>query len=363
MIHAAMFTGTPARCGVGVYARDLVVALAPLARVTTVEGRFGPATRAEYRRMGAAMNAGKIAHVQHAYAFWGGMAPHRIGFACFLGAIQRPVVLTVHELDDAVTGAYRLPASVERAYKRLVNRRTFGADSIRTLVVHAPALKRGLEKLGIPAGRIRLLPMPAPRVTRAESDAAFRARWGLEGRLAVTLFGFLARRKGYPTALDALARLPESVTLLIAGDAHPADRSDPRAWLEAEVAARGLTERVRFLGYVPDAGLPDLMRASDVVLAPFTAMSASASIHLALAHGRPVVASDLEANRLLPPLTLFPAGDPDALAAAVEALRHDPARREALGNAALTYAAENGFERLASETAAIYQGILKHPNG
>jgi glycosyltransferase involved in cell wall biosynthesis len=353
-----MFTGTPARCGVGEYAQALSTALAPYARVTTVAGSFGVQARAEYSALGAAMNAGQVAHVQHAYAFWGGMAPHRSGYSTFLGAIRRPVVLTVHELDDAATGIYHLPAPIEQAYKRAYNRRTFGSAKIRALVVHAPALKRGLEKLGIPAARIRLLPMPAPRVVRASDDAAFRARWGLEGQFVVTIFGFLARRKGYPTALDALARLPETVTLVIAGDVHPADRSDPRGWVEAEARARGLGERVRFTGYLPADSVPELMRASDLVLAPFTAMSASASIHLALAHGRPVLASDLEANRLLPCLSLFPASDPVALAAAIEALRGEPARRASLAEAALAYTADHGVERLARETVTIYEEVL-----
>lgn len=358
-----MFTGTAARCGVGEYARSLVAVLAPLATVTTVEGSFGARPRSEYRRWGAAMNGGDVAHVQHAYAFWGGMAPHRAGFPAFLGAIHRPLVLTVHELDDAATGIYHLPAPIERAYKRYVNRQSFASPRISALIVHAPALGRGLEKLGVPSGRIRLLPMPAPRVTRALDDRAFRTRWGVEEAFTVTIFGFLARRKGYPTALDALARLPDPVTLLIAGDTHPADRSDPRGWLEAEVAARGLSDRVRFLGYVPNEAVPELMRASDVVLAPFTAMSASASLHLALAHGRPVLASDLEANRLLPCLSLFPAGDAEALAEALLSLRDDPSRRRELGEAALAHTADHGVERLARETAAIYEEVLTAGDG
>jgi glycosyltransferase involved in cell wall biosynthesis len=383
--QVTMFTGTAARCGIGEYARQLVAALVPLAQVRTVEGRFGGCPRREYRRLGEAMNDGDLAHVQHAYAFWGGMAPHRAGFGAFLGAIRRPVVITVHEFADIDADAARLGAAsiapgglegrapispaiqgvisptsrLRRSYTRLFNRLTFASPRIRALMVHAPALQRGLEGLGIPAERIHLLPMPAPRVVRAADDTAFRARWGLEGRFTVTIFGFLARRKGYPSALDALAQLPEPVTLVIAGDVHPADRSDPRGWLEVEAEARGLSERVRFLGYVPADALPELMRASDLVLAPFTAMSASASLHLALAHGRPVLASDLEANRLLPCVDLFPAGDSAALAGAIAALRDDPARRADLAEAALAYTAEHGVERLARETMAIYEEVLR----
>jgi glycosyltransferase involved in cell wall biosynthesis len=101
------------------------------------------------------------------------------------------------------------------------------------------------------------------------------------------------------------------------------------------------------------------MAASDLVLAPFTAMSASASIHLALAHGRPVLASDLEANRMLPCLALFPSGDAAALAREVMALHDDPERRAALRAAALDYTADHGVARLARETVALYEEVLK----
>jgi glycosyltransferase involved in cell wall biosynthesis len=367
-----MFLGARERCGVREYAQTLVSAMAPLADVIPVTGTFARLGWREYRKQGAALNAGEIAHVQHAYAFWGGLAPHRAGFLPFVRAIRVPLVLTVHELDDAATGMAGLPPFLERAYKRLFNRLVFASPRIRALIVHTPGLERALRALGVPPERIRRMPMPVPQVNRALGSRQRRCSLFVAGSwlerttnneqrtapFIVTIFGFLARRKGYDIAFDAMLRLPETVTLWIAGDAHPADTSGPRRWLEEQVAARGLVDRVRFLGYVPDEEIPTVMAASDLVLAPFTAMSASASIHLALAHGRPVLASDLEANRELPPLALFPSGNPEALASAIEALRGDPDRREALAEAALTYARDHGPDRLARDTVALYQEIL-----
>jgi glycosyltransferase involved in cell wall biosynthesis len=268
--------------------------------------------------------------------------------------------MTVHELDSEATGARGLPAPAERAYKRLFNRLTFGSPRLDALIVHSAPLERDLLALGIPAARIHRMPMPVPCVTPAVDDSDFRKRWELEDRFVVTIFGFLARRKGYEVALDALARLPERAILLIAGDAHPADPGDPRAWLREAIAARGLAERVRCIGYVPDETVPELMATSDLVLAPFTAMSASASLHLALGYGRPVLASDLEANRALPCVALFPSGDAEALAAAVVELQASPARRAELAEAARCYAATHGVDRLAQETVALYQDVLAH---
>jgi glycosyltransferase involved in cell wall biosynthesis len=359
-LRTTMFAGTRARCGIGEYSRVLIDAMAQTVDVTCVTGTFGRCPAAEHRKRGEAMNAGDLAHVQHAYAFWGGMALHRSRFPAFLRAIRRPVVMTVHELDSEATGAGGLPAPMERAYKRLFNRITFGSPRIAALVVHAAPLERGLLSLGIPTARVHRMPMPVPAVTPTVDGTAYRARWELEDRFVVTIFGFLARRKGYEVALEALARLPADVHLLIAGDAHPADPGDPRGWLREAIAARGLEERVRLAGYVPDEALPELMAASDLVLAPFTAMSASASLHLALAHGRPVLASDLEANRALPCVALFPAGDAEALSGAVAELLASPARRAELAEAARDYAASHGVDRLARETVALYQDVLAH---
>lgn len=147
----------------------------------------------------------------------------------------------------------------------------------------------------------------------------------------------LVPRKGVADVIEAVARLAAR---------HPELRYDvggegpERAHLEALAAARGVAERVRFLGRVPDEALPALYAGADVVVmvprADPVDVEGFGIVYLeAAACGRPVVASwtggvpdavvDGETGLLVPP------GDPDALAAALDRLLGDPDLARRLG--------------------------------
>jgi glycosyltransferase involved in cell wall biosynthesis len=358
-----MLTSWEARCGIAAYSRGLVDALAPAVAVRVVPASFEPLPAAGYAELGRAMNGAQIAHAQHSYAFWGGMRPRRAGYHDFLRAVRVPLVVTVHELDDRATGTLGLPAPVERAYKRWFNRAAFVGRAVRAWVVHTEALKRSLCALGAPGARVHLLPMPVPAPAPAPAAAAARRRLGLEGRRVLTILGFLARRKGYEVALRALRELPADTLLLCAGGEHAADHSGTERWLRALAAELGVAERVRITGFVAEAELPAVLAASDLVLAPFTEMAGSASLHLALAYRKPVLASDLEPNRALGCVALSPTGDAPALAAAARRLLRDPGARAELGRAAAQYAADHSYAGLAERHLEIYRCVLPSTAG
>jgi glycosyltransferase involved in cell wall biosynthesis len=125
------------------------------------------------------------------------------------------------------------------------------------------------------------------RARRAAADpATLRARLGIDpARPAVLAVTKLNPREAPWDLLRALPHLPAEVCLLIAGDG-PA-----RAALERLAAELG-RERVRFLGYVPYAELPDLYAAVDVFVHPVHEERWGVSVAEALACGLPVVASD-----------------------------------------------------------------------
>lgn len=356
-----MFTSTEERCGIAAYSRGLIAALEPHATVCVSAVSFKSQPSAAYRGYAGVLNAADVAHIQHSYAFFGGMGPRQMGSRALLAAVRRPLAVTVHELDLRATGARRLPPRVELAYKRMFNRRSLVLPSVGVWIVHAEPLRTGLIALGAPAERVVRLPMPAPVVVSPPPDAAAaKRRWGLEGRVVLTMFGFLARRKGYDVALAALARLPESYVLLAAGGTHAADRTEPESWLRAEATRLGVSDRLCITGFLPEEEVPVAMAASDVVLAPFTEMSASASLHLALGYGRPVVASDLPPNRELGCVALARVGDEAALAGVIEEVVTDAARRRELEARAAEYVADHSYEALARGTLALYDRLLGH---
>jgi phosphatidyl-myo-inositol dimannoside synthase len=79
--------------------------------------------------------------------------------------------------------------------------------------------------------------------------------------------------KGYDRAIRALAAIGDefpTAQLLVAG------RGDDQPRLEALAASLGVASRVRFLGFVPDADLPDLYRRADVFVLPSGSPDAAA---------------------------------------------------------------------------------------
>ncbi|HEU4752994.1 MAG TPA: glycosyltransferase [Armatimonadota bacterium] len=346
------------RCGIADYSRSLVDALRRRAEVDVVPATFRRSPKELYRAMGKALSAGDVAHVQHSYTFFGGLHPLHSAWSALAGAIRRPLLVTVHELDLRATGATPLPSALEQAYKRRFNRSVFLHPAIGGWMVHAAVLRASLMELGAPPERVVYRPMPIPAAGPAPDPAPLRRRLGLEGKRPLVILGFLARRKGYDLALEALRRLPAEFVLVAAGGEHAADRSGTESWLREQAAARGLSERLRITGYLSEAELEQATALAEVVLAPFTEMSASASLNYALARGKAVVASDLPENRRLECLRLFPTGDAAALAEAVRELAGSPGLRAALSRAALDYAAGHSYDALAEETLALYRELL-----
>lgn len=152
--------------------------------------------------------------------------------------------------------------------------------------------------------------------------------------------GRLQRIKGQDVALRAFAAARERaprLKLAIVGETAFGLDEDFRAALEALAASLGVADRVRFTGFQRKMG--DLYRAADIVLQPSLRPEGYGLVAAeALAAGRPVIASKIGALAEL--VTdgangiLVPAGDVDALAAALARLAGDAAFRELMGTVA-----------------------------
>jgi phosphatidylinositol alpha-mannosyltransferase len=82
----------------------------------------------------------------------------------------------------------------------------------------------------------------------------------------------------------------------------------------------------------------------------------------AMAAGAPVVASDLDAFRVVlagpGPGVLFPAGDADALARELAALLDDPSRRAAMARAGRRRAADFDWPVVAAAVLRVYRAAV-----
>lgn len=154
--------------------------------------------------------------------------------------------------------------------------------------------------------------------------------------------GSLAYTKGIATLLHAfrdIAGRHSDVSLRMTGLAVPREY---RGELERLVCALGLDGRVEFLGLIPGTEFPDFLRAATALVIPHPAADFSAAAFPTklgeyLASGTPVVVTrvgEVE-DYVTDGETAFVAdpGDPQALAAALDAVLDDPQRAAAVGAA------------------------------
>ncbi len=371
-LAVSMFSSWQVRCGIASYAADLVAALRdlPATQVQVVAYDRQRHPRSDYARWGAAMNGGDIAHIQHEYSFFGYLLPWQNHYDAFVAPIRKPLVITRHVTFDGpllVPGS-GLRHSMRRAkwaaynrwwgsYATYLNKHIF-ARAERIIVLSA-RLKQHLLARGLEAAKIHVIPAGVPQVAPAAGGEELRAAWGWQEKRILGVFGYITPAKGHLQALEALAKLPQDVALLVAGGVRrPRDRH-VLAELQRAAGAAGLGERLRVTGYLEEEAVPAHMDACDLLLYPATHADSSYSLVTGLAYGcAPLVASDVYGHREVAErqagITLFASGDAAALAQTVQELLAAPARQAALLAEAAAYARACGWPAVAAQTRQVY---------
>lgn len=224
-------------------------------------------------------------------------------------------------------------------YRRIVRRALVERCDVVFPVSRATA--RACVELGVPPGRIRVVPngvardrFPGELARRTGEPRGFPS----DGTHRLLSVGRLVRRKGYAWFAGAvLPRLSRGVEWVLAGSGPERGRV-----LRAAQAAR-VGGRLVLAGSVPEGALPGLYGSADLVVMPNLSVPGEIEgfglVALeAAAAGVPVVASDLEGlqDAVVPGVTglRVPPGDAPAFASAVSSLLEDPAERWRLGTRA-----------------------------
>ncbi len=373
-IRAGIVAPDRAQCGISDYTRGLNSALLQLPGVEIVRLEAYPeaseaaspmAALAEYptrkqlfRELGKRASAppADIVHVQHEFSLLGGAAPHKCQAVALYSGISVPIVLTVHEVLQETGSA------LKRGALHHANRVNLTNPAIKRWIVHTSDDKARLQGLGVAADRIHIIPVPVPQASHGEAtDVEEAARnLGIEGKRVVTIFGFISRKKAHADAVEAMKYLPEDVVLLIAGGQHPQDFTDYVPGVRQRIVELGLQERVLITGFLPDDAVANVMAVSRVAAAPFHVCSGSASVAHLIASGVPVVASDItpfaEIERDTPgALTLFPVGEPRALAEVLTRLLESETVRNTAIEAGYLYARKHSPVAAAAATVEVYR--------
>jgi glycosyltransferase involved in cell wall biosynthesis len=203
--------------------------------------------------------------------------------------VRRPparvrLTATIHDMTCFLMPELH-PASNLRAdqnYAALMRR----ADGL--IAVSECTKQDAMRVLGIPEDRITVIHSgiaPAFFNPPADEITAVRKRYGL-ARPFVLFVGTIEPRKNLGTLLDAFEALPRSIReefdLVVVG---------PAGWAPAETRAR--LERVRYLGYVPEADIAPITAAATVFAYPSLYEGFGFPVAQAMAAGVPVVTSNV----------------------------------------------------------------------
>ena len=260
-----------------------------------------------------------------------------------------PVVLTVHDTDPFNgSPTARLQSIGFAAALR-------GCDR---LIVHTQQGYDRLAALGIPPGKLSRLPHGP--LAEADADALPDP---MQGTLTFVLFGKIKPYKGADLLIEAFAALPPilraQAQLRIVGQPYM-----DLAPLHALAADRGVAGRVGIEPrFVADDELASIFSPGSVAVFPYREIEASGVLSLALAHGRPVIASRLGsfAETIIDGShgALLRPGDVAALAHAMAAMIADRVLAARQAAAVLHLARDQpGWREIASLTLGVYEDAV-----
>jgi len=245
----------------------------------------------------------------------------------------RPRVLTMHNVIRR-----------DRPGRRL-------AERMDAVIVHT---RHGAELLG--AGNVHVIPHGAfEHLTRQPDERPLPAELAAVDGPVVLCFGLIRPYKGVDVVVEAFQEI-EDGELWVVG--RPLGVSMERL---RRLAPPG---RVRFVErYVTDAEQPAFFRRADLLVLPHRTVDVSGVLFAGLAFGKAMVLSDVGGFRELVQDhgagRLVPAGDADALAAAIAELLERPAERARLERRAAEAAAgPYSWDRIADRTLGVYDEVL-----
>lgn len=282
--------------------------------------------------------------------------------------LRIPVVYEVRALwedaavDHGVTREsairYRLSRALESYALRRVDRITTICEGLRTEIVGR----------GIAPERVTVIPNAVdPEAFRAgrEPEAELRGRLGLAGKTVVGFAGSFYAYEGLDLLIEAIAMLaptrPDLRALLVGGGPQEAN-------LRAKAQERGVAGRVIFTGRVPHDEVHRYYNVMDMLAYPRHRMRLTELVTPlkpleAMAQGRMFVASDVGGHRELvsdgKTGFLFPAGDANALARAIDdVLARSAEWPRILGTARRFVEVERNWSASVRRYADVYGAII-----
>ncbi len=370
LIKRIAFVGNylPRQCGIATFTTDLCEAIAsqfPHSSCMAVPVNdseagydYPPRVRFEltendidsYRRAADFLNINNVHMVslQHEYGIFGGRAGSHI--LALLRDLRMPVVTTLHTvLKQPNQDQQRVLEEVASLSDRLVVMSERGAEFLR-------------EIYNVPAEKIDVIPHGIPDVPFVD-PSFYKDVFGVEGKTVLLSFGLLSPNKGIENVISALPGILKdhpNVVYMVLGATHPhvlrEDGESYRLWLQSLAREKGVESNVIFYNrFVGQDELNQFIGAADVYITPYLepAQIVSGTLAYTLGAGKAVVSTPYwYAEEMLADErgVLVPFRNPEALAAAVNDLLGNEAKRHSMRKRAYLY----GRQMIWSEVAQRY---------
>jgi glycosyltransferase involved in cell wall biosynthesis len=266
-------------------------------------------------------------------------------------------VLTVHDLTFERDPDSAVPTLLN-FLRRVVPASARRADHI---IADSFATAHDLQELyRVPADKITVIHSGVhPRFSPAPAVSAIRSKYNLGDEPFALTVGTMQKRKNHLTLVRAFARMIERasqpIKLVIAGG---------KGWLYDEVLREieklNLQSRVKLIGFVDDADLPDLYRASRTFAFPSLYEGFGLPLLEAMACGVPVISSNVSS---LPEVVgdaglQVPPTDIGALSDALYTASFDEAWRVAAIARGIERAKQFSWHTAAQQLLAVYDRVL-----
>jgi len=196
------------------------------------------------------------------------------------------------------------------------------------------------------------------------------AKTGLPGKYGIGTFGRVRRQKGSDLFVAAMLRLlpRHSDFCAVVVGLTTVDNLPFVEGLKQQIAAAGLSERIRFLGELPIDEVPLWYKRISIYVFASRVEGFGLTMLEAMASGDAMVATRAGAAEMI--ITdgddgvLTPVGDVEALVAALEPLMREPERIEAMGERARARVVSAfSRDREADEISAVYRQVWAARNG
>jgi glycosyltransferase involved in cell wall biosynthesis len=274
------------RSGLRRYGAILAAEAATRPDLEVVESDIGDrgAPWSDLRRAARRLHDVDVVHMQWKVADWNPRLGGLPRLEVVLRTMGRPTVFTLHDVYAPESRWQRTIAPETLGLRRL----GLAASSV---VVHSDE-ERGRLAGRVPEGKVEVVPHFVETRPALPDRTAAREALGVSDKRVITLLGHVIKRRGHRLVIEALHELPDDVYALFVG--APLKGREYMVDQFREYAVKnGVEDRVRFMGFVPEDELEQVLAATDVSLCPYRSMSASGALATLISAGRPIVTSDL----------------------------------------------------------------------